>query len=300
MNGDVRIANCTGTAANGFQGPGIVIGGNFHCLNNAGPCEAWLGQIAQNARIQGDGGAASDVSLNTIEGNLQCDNNTAAPTHSHGFNWVSGNTQGQCGAGFTTTSTSIGVPPSSGMAFSSLASLPPSAIPVPNTVITSATDTPAGGGLPERCIVDGYINYHVSLVDSCPYQDEFQVQLPLPNAWNGRFMFQGGGGTEGSVPAATGTNSGSAAANFGITNGYAVASQDGGHENSQLFQVGFVAGPPDNAPSTPSRPLCPYPQEARFTGSTTVVNGIPVATNPADLSVASNYVCITPSPPYLQ
>ena len=61
------------------------------------------------------------------------------------------------------------------------------------------------------------------------------MQLPLPAAWNGRFFMQGGGGTEGSVPPATGSNSGSAGANFGITNGYAVASQDGGHENSQLY-----------------------------------------------------------------
>ena len=105
---------------------------------------------------------------------------------------------------------------------------------MPNTVITSATDTPAGGALPERCIVNGYVNHHSAPSDSCHYQDGFQVQLPLPAAWNGRFFMQGGGGTEGSVPAATGSNSGSAGANFGITNGYAVASQDGGHENSQL------------------------------------------------------------------
>ena len=45
---------------------------------------------------------------------------------------------------------------------------------------------------------------------------------------------QGGGGTEGSIPSATGTNSGSAGSNFGIINGYAVASQDGGHENTDL------------------------------------------------------------------
>lgn len=53
---------------------------------------------------------------------------------------------------------------------------------------------------------------------------------------------QGGGGTEGSVPAATGTNSGSAGANFGITNGYAVASQDGGHENSKLALASCDSG----------------------------------------------------------
>jgi Tannase and feruloyl esterase len=119
-----------------------------------------------------------------------------------------------------------------------LASLPAAGFPVPNTLITSATDTPAGGGLPERCIVNGIVNARTSPVDSC----NFQVQLPLPAAWNGRFFMQGGGGSEGSVPAATGTNSGRAGANFGITTGYAVASQDGGHENSQLALPSCDAG----------------------------------------------------------
>jgi Tannase and feruloyl esterase len=240
VKGNVQIQNCSGAAANGFQGPGIAVGGSFQCLNNAGPCEAWLGQIAGSAQILNNRGGASDVSLNTIEGNLQCQNNTAAPTHNHGYNWVTGIAQGQCAVGFTTTSTSIGVPPSSGVACASLASLPASAFPVPNTVITSATDTPASAVLPERCVVNGYVNHRVSAVDSCPYQDGFQVQLPLPAAWNGRFFMQGGGGTEGSVPPATGNNSGSAGANFGITNGYAVASQDGGHENSQLLTCGTM------------------------------------------------------------
>jgi hypothetical protein len=190
VKGNLQISNCTGTAAtaaNGFQGPGIVIGGNFQCQKNAGTCEAWLGQIAGNAQIQNNGGTASDVSLNVIDGNLQCENNAAAPTHSHGYNWVSGITQGQCKAGFSTTTTSIGVAASSGMACALLASLPASGFPVPNTVIASATDTPAGGGLPERCIVNGSFNVHTSPINGCTLTDAFQVQLPLPNAWNGRF-----------------------------------------------------------------------------------------------------------------
>jgi hypothetical protein len=240
VNGDVRIANCTGTAANGFQGPGIVIGGNFHCLNNAGPCEAWLGQVAGNARIQNNRGAASDVSLNTIEGNLECGNNAAAPTHSRGYNWVSGNTQGQCGADFSTTTTSIGVPPSSGMACAALASLPASGFLVPMTVITSATDTPAGGGLPERCIVNGSFNVHtipVSPINGCTLTDSFQVQLPLPSAWNGRFFLQGE--NNGSLPAATGADSGSGAGSFGITNGYAVADDDEGVLTSDMSACAY-------------------------------------------------------------
>ena len=30
------------------------------------------------------------------------------------------------------------------------------------------------------------------------------------------------------------------------------------------------------------------------------MNGVPLATNPPDLANPSNYICITPSPPYLE
>ena len=49
-----------------------------------------------------------------------------------------------------------------------------------------------------------------------------------------------------------------------------------------------------NAPTTRNRPLCPFPQQARFVGSTTIVNGVPVASTPTDLANASNYTCIQP------
>ncbi len=111
--------------------------------------------------------------------------------------------------------------------------LPASGFPVPNVVITSAVDTAASGSLPERCIVSGHVNRHASPVDTCFYQDGFQIQLPLSAAWNGRFMMQGGGGSEGSVPTATGTIGGSTGI-LEVANGYAIASQDGGHENTDL------------------------------------------------------------------
>jgi feruloyl esterase len=49
-----------------------------------------------------------------------------------------------------------------------------------------------------------------------------------------------------------------------------------------------------NAPATRTRLLCPYPQQARFTGSTTMNNSVPVATNPADLGNVANYACVAP------
>jgi hypothetical protein len=82
--------------------------------------------------------------------------------------------------------------------------------PVTPTEITSAKFNPAdtmpanGVPLPAHCQIDGIVNKRTS-IDGYPYGDGFEVRLPAPADWNGRFMFQGGGGTEGSVPAATGT-----------------------------------------------------------------------------------------------
>jgi Tannase and feruloyl esterase len=237
VGGNVVIASCTGGGPNGFQGPDTRIEGNFLCQansSNAAPCLVWLGKVDGNVEIYGNAAPTpSDVSLVSIGGNLQCEQNSLAPSHIHGPSWVDGRAQDQC-AGFATTTTQIDSPVTPAASCAALAGLPATGFPVPNTVITSAVDTPATATLPERCIINGYVNQHVSPVDNCAYLNGFQVQLPLPAAWNGRYMAQGGGGTEGSVPTATGTDSGSAGSNFGIINGYAVASQDGGHENSLL------------------------------------------------------------------
>ncbi|HLK80969.1 MAG TPA: tannase/feruloyl esterase family alpha/beta hydrolase [Xanthobacteraceae bacterium] len=237
VGGNLSIDSCNGTAWNGFQGPDVVIRGDFECRSNAGPCLAWLGSVGENVRIQSNKSqAASDISLVSVKGNLNCDGNSPAPTHLHGPSWVDGRSQGQC-AGFSTATTSIATPVTP-TPCASLAALPASGFPVPNTVITSAVDTPAANGLPQRCIVSGYVNRHISPVDQCQYVDGFQLQLPAN--WNGRFMFQGGGGTEGAVPTATGGISGNST--FGIVNGYAVATQNGGHFNSDLALAGCDSG----------------------------------------------------------
>jgi feruloyl esterase len=231
VGGNVLINSCSGTIPNGFQGPDVVIEGNFECRSNAGPCLAWLGSIGGNLHIASNvSQGASDISLVSVGGNLNCIGNSPEPTRLHGPSWVEGHSQGQC-ASFSTRTTSIATPVTP-KPCANLATLHPSDFPVPNAVITSAVDTPAGGGLPERCIVTGHVNQHFSPVDKCQYVDGFQVQLPLPTNWNGRFMFQGGGGTEGSTPNATGSTS--LSPTFGIINGYAVASQNGGHFNSDL------------------------------------------------------------------
>lgn len=110
--------------------------------------------------------------------------------------------------------------------------------PVAATMISSAKFNAAGATnaqgvpLPAHCQIDGIINKRIG-ADGLPYGDSFEVRLPEPSAWNGRFMFQGGGGTEGAVPPATG-EAGSLSPT--LAHGWAVASQDGGHENSQIPQ----------------------------------------------------------------
>jgi len=108
--------------------------------------------------------------------------------------------------------------------------------PVAATEITLAQFNPSGTtkagdvALPDHCEVQGIINKRTG-ADGLPYGDRFEVRLPIPAQWNGRFMFQGGGGTEGAVPAATGT---AGTASPTLAAGWAVASQDGGHENKDL------------------------------------------------------------------
>jgi hypothetical protein len=84
--------------------------------------------------------------------------------------------------------------------------------------------------MPGHCQVQGIINERMG-TDGFQYGDMFEVRLPMPADWNGRFMFQGGGGTEGSVPPATGR---AGTLSPTLAHGWAVASQDGGHENNRL------------------------------------------------------------------
>src|SRR5215475_7584896 len=108
--------------------------------------------------------------------------------------------------------------------------------PVSPTQITLAKFNPAGSisanatALPAHCQVQGIINKRTG-ADGLPYGDRFELRLPAPTQWNGRFMFQGGGGTEGAVPPAVGV---AGTLSPTLARGWAVASQDGGHQNEDL------------------------------------------------------------------
>ncbi|MGA8766205.1 MAG: tannase/feruloyl esterase family alpha/beta hydrolase [Candidatus Acidiferrales bacterium] len=81
--------------------------------------------------------------------------------------------------------------------------------------------------LPAHCELTGVMQERVG-VDGQHYAIRFHLRLPI--RWNGKFLFEGGGGTEGDLGSAIGaTVPGAPPA---IAQGYAVVSQDSGHDNA--------------------------------------------------------------------
>ena len=81
--------------------------------------------------------------------------------------------------------------------------------------------------LPEHCEVIGRLNDRVGF-NSQRYAIRFHMRLPAQ--WNGRLFFQGGG-TNGNLGDALGNLQGSQRSNA-LVLGYAVVSQDSGHDNT--------------------------------------------------------------------
>src|SRR5579863_277089 len=101
-------------------------------------------------------------------------------------------------------------------------------IPGVAMVITKAETIPAASGtsanVPAYCQADGMINERTG-AGGKTYGIGFAVALP--DNWNNRFLFQGGGGYNGSVRPPLG---GAAAGDSpGLARGFAVASTDSGH-----------------------------------------------------------------------
>ncbi|MEO5924248.1 MAG: tannase/feruloyl esterase family alpha/beta hydrolase [Bryobacteraceae bacterium] len=104
----------------------------------------------------------------------------------------------------------------------------------PSTRITSATANAAaaakgkGGAIPAHCEVLGAINERTG-TNGQAYAIKFHLRLPA--TWNGNFFFEGGGGSNGNLGAALGSLQGGQPSNA-LTLGYAVVSQDSGHDNA--------------------------------------------------------------------
>ena len=114
-------------------------------------------------------------------------------------------------------------------------------LPNPRTVITSAVLNPAAAAqppqnpqapatpaLPEHCELVGKLNERAG-VNGQRYAINFRLRLPT--AWNGRFFFQGGGGSNGTIGNALGALQGQQPS-VALALGYAVVSQDSGHDNA--------------------------------------------------------------------
>jgi feruloyl esterase len=102
---------------------------------------------------------------------------------------------------------------------------------LPHLQVVSAVEVAASGALPAHCQLTGSLNARTG-IDGKPYAIGFELRTPLPEAWNGKFFFQGGGGTNGVIVPATGHLL-NAPTGTALERGYAVASTDGGHATGQ-------------------------------------------------------------------
>ena len=81
------------------------------------------------------------------------------------------------------------------------------------------------GDAPAHCLVRGRINERTG-IDGKPYWIGYELRLP--ESWNGKFLFQGGGGMDGVLRTALGVLPGGPTEN-GLGRGFAVVSTDAGH-----------------------------------------------------------------------
>lgn len=90
--------------------------------------------------------------------------------------------------------------------------------------------------LPAHCHVEGEIDRRTG-ADGKSYALRFAINLP--DDWNGRFMFQGGGGLNGTLADPVGTQA--TGGEPALSRGFAVVSTDSGHEAQGPFDGSFMA-----------------------------------------------------------
>ena len=106
---------------------------------------------------------------------------------------------------------------------------------VPAGPMPGGRGTPSAASLPAYCRLDGMIDRRQSS-SGTTYGIGFAIALP--ENWNGRFLFQGGGGLNGSVQPPFGA---SAAGNEpALSRGFAVTSTDTGHQGRGGFDARFL------------------------------------------------------------
>ena len=106
-----------------------------------------------------------------------------------------------------------------------------------NTVINTAVRQEAGTlsvankAIDAHCLVTGYMHQRTSPIDGQIYQIGFEMRLPIN--WNGRFLYQGNGGTDGSIAQAVGNVGSGGPLTNALYEGFAVISSDAGHSAQQ-------------------------------------------------------------------
>ena len=114
---------------------------------------------------------------------------------------------------------------------------------VAGLVIEGATMQSAAQGLPKHCILKGRVDDRTG-VDGKHYAIRFEMRLPVE--WNGRFLHQGNGGSDGEVKPAFGDISGTHASGGvpALARGFAVLSSDSGHSGADPANasLGLAAG----------------------------------------------------------
>ena len=107
--------------------------------------------------------------------------------------------------------------------------------------LTGAARTRAA--LPAQCVVEGMIAPRPALHDTGVAGKETGIgfQLRMPEPWNGRFLFQGGGGMDGVINEAVGAIPvAGATALPALNRGYAVVSTDSGHQGRNNADSSFA------------------------------------------------------------
>ncbi len=104
------------------------------------------------------------------------------------------------------------------------------------TTVAAGTLSVAGNSIGEHCLVEGKMNERVSTIDGQSYAIGFEMRMPVD--WNGRFFYQGNGGTDGVVSTAVGEVSGGGPLTNALYQGFAVISSDAGHSwRNPLFGI---------------------------------------------------------------
>jgi feruloyl esterase len=132
-------------------------------------------------------------------------------------------------AGCTAPSQQVSGGPADCAGFAAAASRSDLRITVSEPVAADTVRPPgvnAGPLLAAHCKVTGRMNERVGVAGK-PYHIGFELRLPAK--WNGRFLYQGGGGNDGVVRPAVGPQ---AAPGYALNRGFAVVTTDAGHQGA--------------------------------------------------------------------